>query len=90
MYNSVLDSHEKSKDLEKAMKDLSKEVQTLRKEKEVVENQKAEAIKKHTELELDVKDLEEKMSGNVRAKVCFDYVQHSSNFHFYVSFIFHV
>ncbi|KAL5555241.1 hypothetical protein UlMin_037477, partial [Ulmus minor] len=68
MYNSVLDSHEKSKDLDKAMKDLSKEVQALSKEKEAAENRKAEAIKKHTELELDVKDLEEKMSGNFRAK----------------------
>lgn len=27
------------------------------------------ALKKHTELELDVKDLQEKISGNIRAKV---------------------
>ncbi|KAH7542596.1 hypothetical protein FEM48_Zijuj02G0090800 [Ziziphus jujuba var. spinosa] len=68
MYNSVLDAHEKSKDLDKTMKDLTKEVQALNKEKEVVENQRTEAIKKHTELELDMKDLKEKMSGNIRAK----------------------
>lgn len=71
MYNSVLDAHEKSKDLDKTMKDLTKELQALNKEKEAVETQRKEAIKKHTELELDVKDLQEKMSGNSRAKVLF-------------------
>lgn len=71
MYNSVLDAHEKSKDLDKTMKDLAKELQALNKEKELVENGRTEAIKKHTELELDVKDLQEKMSGNIRAKVLF-------------------
>ncbi|POO01413.1 Structural maintenance of chromosomes protein [Trema orientale] len=68
MYNSVLDAHEKSKDLDKTMKDLTKEVNALSKEKEAAETQRTEAIKKQTELELDVKDLEEKMSGNTRAK----------------------
>lgn len=71
MYNSVLDAHEKSKDLDKALKDLTKELQTLHKEKEAVEIRRTEAIKKHTELELDVKDLQEKISGNIRAKVIF-------------------
>ncbi|KAF4374153.1 hypothetical protein G4B88_020545 [Cannabis sativa] len=68
MYNSVLDAHEKSKDLDKAMKDLTKELNGLSKEKEAAEIQKTEAIKKQTEVELDVKDLEEKMFGNTRAK----------------------
>ncbi|GMN46975.1 hypothetical protein TIFTF001_016156 [Ficus carica] len=68
MYNSVLDAHEKSKDLDKVLKDLTKEVQALSKEKEAAEIRRTEAIKKHTELELDVKDMEEKMSGNFRAK----------------------
>ncbi|XP_062026353.1 structural maintenance of chromosomes protein 3-like isoform X2 [Rosa rugosa] len=68
MYNSVLDAHEKSKDLDKALKDLTKELQALNKEKEAVEKRRTEAIKKHTELELDVKDLQEKISGNIRAK----------------------
>ncbi|KAF3439505.1 hypothetical protein FNV43_RR17783 [Rhamnella rubrinervis] len=68
MYNSVLDAHEKSKELDKEMKDLTKELQALNKEKEAVETQRTAAIKKHTELELDVKDLQEKMSGNFRAK----------------------
>lgn len=69
MYNSVLDSHEKSKDLDKTLKDLTKELQALNKEKEAIEKRRTEAIKKHTELELDVKDLQEKISGNIRAKV---------------------
>lgn len=68
MYNSVLDAHEKSKDLEETLKDLTKEVQGLIKEKEAVEKRRTETIKKHTELELDVKDLQEKISGNNRAK----------------------
>ncbi|XP_052205645.1 structural maintenance of chromosomes protein 3 isoform X2 [Diospyros lotus] len=68
MYNSVLDSHEKSKELDKTFKDLTKEVQSLNKEKDAIEQQRTEAIKKHAQLELDVKDLQEKISGNVRAK----------------------
>nr|POE68624.1 structural maintenance of chromosomes protein 3 [Quercus suber] len=68
MYNSVLDAHEKAKDLEETLKDLTKEVQGLVKEKEALENRRTEAITKHTELELDVKDLQEKIYGNNRAK----------------------
>jgi structural maintenance of chromosome 3 (chondroitin sulfate proteoglycan 6) len=69
MYNSVLDANEKAKDLEETLKDLTKEVQGLVKEKEAVEKRRTEAIKKHTELELDVKDLQERISGNNRTKV---------------------
>lgn len=68
MYNSVLDAHERSKDLDKMLKDLTKEVQGLNKEKEAVEKRQTEAIKKQTELELDVKDLQERISGNAQAK----------------------
>ena len=74
MYNSVLDSHEKSKELDKTFKDLTKEVQSLNKEKDAIEQQRTEAIKKHAQLELDVKDLQEKISGNVRAKVLLMYI----------------
>ncbi|KAK8641313.1 hypothetical protein V6N13_010726 [Hibiscus sabdariffa] len=49
-------------------KDLTKELQGLNKDKEALEIQQAEAIKKQTALELDVKDLEERMSGNMQAK----------------------
>lgn len=68
MYNSVLDAHEKSKELDKTFKDLTKEVQSLSKEKEVIENQRTQAIKKHAQVELDERDLQEKISGNIRAK----------------------
>ncbi|XP_061338164.1 structural maintenance of chromosomes protein 3 isoform X1 [Gastrolobium bilobum] len=67
-YNDVLDAHEKSKDLENTLKDVTKEFQNFNKEKEVIEKRRTEALKKHTELELDVKDLQEKISGNIRAK----------------------
>ncbi|CAI8586571.1 unnamed protein product [Vicia faba] len=67
-YNEVLDAHEKSKDLESNLKDITKELQNFIKEKEVIEKQRTKALKKHTELELDVKDLREKISGNIRAK----------------------
>ncbi|KAK9022109.1 hypothetical protein V6N11_002401 [Hibiscus sabdariffa] len=58
----------RSKDLDKMSKDLTKELQGLNKDKEALEIQQAEAIKKQTALELDVKDLEERMSGNMQAK----------------------
>lgn len=69
MYNDVLDAHEKSKDLENTLKDVSKELQNFNKEKEAIEKRQTVALTKHTELELDVKDLQEKISGNIRAKV---------------------
>ncbi|XP_047317733.1 structural maintenance of chromosomes protein 3 isoform X2 [Impatiens glandulifera] len=68
MYNDVLDAHEKSKELDKKIKDLMKEVQTLNKEKEDMEKQRTKAIKKHAQLELDDKDFQERISGNLRAK----------------------
>ncbi|KAG8495157.1 hypothetical protein CXB51_012787 [Gossypium anomalum] len=68
MYNAVLDSHERFKDLDKKSKDLTKELQGLNKDKEALETKQAEAIKKQTAVELDVKDLEERMSGNMQAK----------------------
>ncbi|KAL9314311.1 hypothetical protein ACSQ67_019763 [Phaseolus vulgaris] len=67
-YNDVLDAHEKSKDLENTLKDVSKELQNFNKEKESIEKRRTIALKKHTELELDAKDLQEKTSGNIRAK----------------------
>lgn len=69
MYNKVGDSHEKSKEFDKTYKEVTKEVQSLNREKESVEKQRTEAIKKHAQLELDYKDLQEKMSGNIKAKV---------------------
>lgn len=69
MHNSVMDAHEKSKELDKSLKDLGKEVQILSKEKEAIEKQRTEAIKKRAKLELDDKDLKEKITGNAKAKV---------------------
>lgn len=69
MYNSLLDAQEKSKDSDKRFKDLMKEVQTINKEKEVVEKRLTEAIKNQTALELDVKDIQERISGNSQARV---------------------
>lgn len=67
-YNEVLDAQEKSKDLENNLKDITKEHQNLIKEKEVIEKKRTTALKKRTELELDVKDLQGKISGNRHAK----------------------
>lgn len=71
MYNTVLEAHEMSKDLDKLYKDLTKEVQILSKEKEAVDKQRTEAIKKRAKLELDEKDLQEKISANLKSKVIF-------------------
>ncbi|KAK4719742.1 hypothetical protein R3W88_018080 [Solanum pinnatisectum] len=68
MYESVLEAHEKSKELEKLSKDLTKEIQILSKEKEAVEKQRTDAIRKRAKLDLDYKDLQEKMSTNIKAK----------------------
>ncbi|GMG98380.1 hypothetical protein Nepgr_000220 [Nepenthes gracilis] len=68
MYNSVLDAHEKCKDLDREFKKLTKDLQGLSKEKEVAEKQRKEAIKKRTQLELDCRDLKEKIQENVRAR----------------------
>lgn len=68
MYNSVLEAHEKLKELDKLYKDLTKEVQILSKEKEAVDKQRTEAIKKRAKLELDEKDLQEKISATLKAK----------------------
>ncbi|KAH9659354.1 Structural maintenance of chromosomes protein 3 [Citrus sinensis] len=69
MYNSLLDAQEKSKDSDKRFKDLMKEVQTLNKEKEAIEKRLTEAIKNQTAFELDVKDIQERISGNSQARV---------------------
>ncbi|KAK2432041.1 Structural maintenance of chromosomes (SMC) family protein [Trifolium repens] len=67
-YNEVVDAREKFKDLENNLKDITKEHQNFIKEKEVIEKHQTKALKKYTELELDVKDLQENISGNIRAK----------------------
>ncbi|KAL3530194.1 hypothetical protein ACH5RR_009516 [Cinchona calisaya] len=68
MYNSVLDAHEKSKELDRQYKDLTKEIQILSKEKEAIEKQRTEAIQKRAKLELDDKDLQERISANIKTK----------------------
>ncbi|XP_019197795.1 PREDICTED: structural maintenance of chromosomes protein 3 [Ipomoea nil] len=67
-YEQVLAAHERSKEFEKLSKDLTKEIQILSREKEAIEKQRTEAIKKHTKLELDEKDLREKINANSKAK----------------------
>ncbi|KAK9101892.1 hypothetical protein Sjap_019146 [Stephania japonica] len=66
--NDEQDAGEKAKDLDKDLKDLTKSSQVLNKEKSVVEKRRTEAMKKHAKVELDFKDLEEQISGNIRAK----------------------
>lgn len=68
MYDSVLESHDKLKELEKEFKALTKDIQSLNKEKEAMENRRTEAIKMHAQIELDVRDFEERISGDLRAK----------------------
>ncbi|XP_058098866.1 structural maintenance of chromosomes protein 3 [Magnolia sinica] len=68
MYDSVLDAHDKFKQLEKEFKSLTKDIQGLNKEKEAMEKRRTERIKTHAQIEFDVKDLGEKISGDIRAK----------------------
>ncbi|CAO2840950.1 unnamed protein product [Amaranthus hypochondriacus] len=68
MYDEILKSEEKSKVLDKDYKRLTKELQVLSKEKIAVEKRREEAIKRKTKLELDCRDLKERISGSSRAK----------------------
>ncbi|KAL6527888.1 Structural maintenance of chromosomes protein 3 [Orobanche minor] len=68
MHNSVSGAHEKCKEMDKLLKDLFKEVQILSKEKEAIEKQTAEAVKKRAKLELDDKDLHDKIKATTKAK----------------------
>lgn len=74
MHNSVLEAHENLKLLEKQSKVLAKELQSLNKEKEEIEKKRTEALKIHTQIELDLRDLEERIAGDLRSKVCFQLV----------------
>ncbi|CAN1750716.1 Structural maintenance of chromosomes protein 3 [Linum perenne] len=68
MHQSVLDAHERCKEIDTTLKDLTKELHGLNKEKEAVEKQHTQAMKIRTELELDVKDMQERISGASQAK----------------------
>ena len=68
MYNSVLEAHERFKTLEKDLKNLSKESQVMVKEKDAAKKRKTEAMKRHAKVELDVRDLEEKINGEGQMK----------------------
>ncbi|THU45180.1 hypothetical protein C4D60_Mb02t15150 [Musa balbisiana] len=68
MHNNVLEAHENLKLLEKESKVLTKELQSLNKEKEDTEKKRTEALKMHTQIELDLRDLEERIAGEMRSK----------------------
>lgn len=71
MYNSVLEAHEEVKSLDKENKVIMKDVQNLHKEKETLDKRRTEALEMLAQKELDVRDLEDKKSVNLRAKVWF-------------------
>lgn len=79
-YNSSVDEEEEIKKLDKLYKDFTREVQGLSREKEAIEKQRTEAIKKHTEIELDVTDLEERIVGSSRAKVFWTHIYYGKIF----------
>ncbi|KAH7652123.1 Structural maintenance of chromosomes protein [Dioscorea alata] len=68
MHNKALDVHEKFKLVEKELKVLTKDIQALNKEKEVIEKKRTEALKTHAQVELDVKDLELRISADARTE----------------------
>eukprot|EP00249_Psilotum_nudum_P021227 c28024_g1_i1 orf=174-3791(+) len=68
MYNSVLESHERWKILEKDLKNINKELQVLVKQRETSEMQKTEALKSYAKVELDVQDVEERIKTEGRTK----------------------
>ncbi|OAE21948.1 hypothetical protein AXG93_242s1310 [Marchantia polymorpha subsp. ruderalis] len=68
MHNTVLDSHEQLKTFEKELKTLSKDLQGSMKEKEVAERQKTEALKTYAKVELDVRDVEDRIRLEAKTK----------------------
>ncbi|CAL9234462.1 unnamed protein product, partial [Arabidopsis halleri] len=68
MYDRVEKAQDDSKSLDESLKELTKELQMLYKEKETVEVQQTEAIEKKTKLELDVKDYQDRITGNFQSK----------------------
>nr|AAM15423.1 putative chromosome associated protein [Arabidopsis thaliana] len=68
MYDRVEKAQDDSKSLDESLKELTKELQTLYKEKETVEAQQTKALKKKTKLELDVKDFQDRITGNIQSK----------------------
>jgi len=68
MHNTVVESHDKSKMLEKELKSLSKELQALQKEKDAAERKKTDSMKMLAKKELDVKDINERIETEARTK----------------------
>ncbi|KAL3684701.1 hypothetical protein R1sor_002723 [Riccia sorocarpa] len=68
MHNTVHDSHEQLKTFEKELKTLTKDLQGSTKEKEVVERQITEALKTYAKVELDVKDIEDRVRYEGKTK----------------------
>lgn len=66
---SSVEEEEELEKLDKSFKDLTREVQGLTRDKQTIEKQQTVAVKKHTEVDLDVKELEEKIVGSTKAKV---------------------
>ena len=65
--------------MEKVLKDLTKEAHEFSREKEEAEKRQTKAIKNLTELEVDGKDLRERISGHIQAKVSNSYKEKNSN-----------
>ncbi|KAL7611996.1 hypothetical protein Lser_V15G05589 [Lactuca serriola] len=65
---SSVEEEEELEKLDKSFKDLTREVQGLTRDKQTIEKQQTVAVKKHTEVDLDVKELEEKIVGSTKAK----------------------
>ncbi|KAL2642026.1 hypothetical protein R1flu_009613 [Riccia fluitans] len=68
MHNTVQDSHEQLKTFEKELKTLTKDLQGSLKEKEAAERRKTEALKTYAKVELDVKDVEDRIRQEAKTK----------------------
>lgn len=77
MYDRVQKARDDSKSLDESLKGLTKELQTLNKEKETVEARQTKAIKKKTKLDLDVRDFQDRIAGNIQSKVLLTWWLHS-------------
>ena len=85
LQREIQDAYEEFRDLEKVLKDLTKEIQEFNREKEEAEKRQTKAIKKQAELELDVKDLQERISRHIQAKVSNTNKEKNANYFFRIN-----
>lgn len=68
--NKLAETHQKAKELERESKALSNNMNEFEKIKKEKNEDKTKAFKEHAQIEMDLRELEEKIQAEFRSKVC--------------------